>query len=272
LPLIGCFWQILSIRDDRMMGRPGARISTWLDEQAAKRQWTWWPRWSAQISPLLGGLAACILLTFLFFLLADEIVADDRLKLDLKLSEWVRAHESPGLTQVMEVLTNLASAPVVIALWLLMVGWLVRQRRRRSAIIVAIAWPLGQGLVSVIKFIYQRPRPDPGPGEAPFSGYSFPSGHTFTAVVTYGLLAALISEQLPGRWRWAPWAVATLVVAGVGYSRVYLGAHYPVDVLGSLLLGGAWLSAILLAIAHDAPSAPREAQNSSSRSSVGSTE
>src|SRR6187200_2923099 len=147
------------------MSRLRIRTGAWFDGQAARRHWTWWPRWSAQISPMFGGLAACILLTCLFFLLADEIVADGRLKLDLKLSEWVRAHESPRLTEVMQVVTDLASAPVVIALWLLMVGWLVRQRRRRAAVIVAIAWPLGQGLVAVIKLIYQRPRPDPGPGE-----------------------------------------------------------------------------------------------------------
>jgi undecaprenyl-diphosphatase len=242
-----------TLRDGQVMGRLGARVLTWLDEQGASRGWVWWPRWSALVPSLLGGVVTCFLLTFLFFLLADEIVEDGRLRLDLRLSRWVRAHDHPWLTSAMHVVTNLASTAVAIALWLVIVGWLVWQRRRRAAIIVAVMWPLGQGLVALIKVIYHRARPELAPGEVPFGGYSFPSGHTFTAVVTYGLLAALIAEQLPERARWIPWAGAALVIVGVGYSRVYLGAHYPVDVLGSLLLGGAWLRAMLLALSRAAP-------------------
>jgi len=261
-----------TVRDGGMMGRLGARILTWLDGQGASRGWAWWPRWSAVVPLLLGGVVTCFLLTFLFFLLASEIVEDRRLRLDLRLDRWVRAHDYPWLTSAMHLVTDLASTAVAIALWLLIVGWLVWQRRRRAAIIVAVMWPLGQGLVALIKVIYHRARPELGPGEVPFGGYSFPSGHTFTAVVTYGLLAALIAERLPERARWIPWAVAALVVAGVGYSRVYLGAHYPVDVLGSLLLGGAWLRAMLLALSRATPPRSETGPDGSSKFHVRLTE
>jgi undecaprenyl-diphosphatase len=224
------------------------------------RQRTWWPRWSEAGPSLLGGAATCILLTVLFFVLADEIVEDRRLRLDIRLSRWVRAHGNSGLTRVMQVATDSASTPIAIALWLVIVGWLVRQRRRRAAVLVALIWPLGQGLVAVIKLVYHRARPDLGPGVVPYHGYSFPSGHTFTAVVTYGLLAALIAARLSGRARWVPWIVAALVIVGVGYSRVFLGAHYPVDVLGSLLLGGAWLRATLFALSHGTSLRPETAE------------
>lgn len=212
-------------------------------------QW-WWPRWSAVIPTLLSGLGNCLLLSLLFLLVAAEIVEDHRLRLDRELERWIRAHDQPVVTRAMHVLTALGSTVVAASLWLVLVWWLARQGRRRAAVLIAVVWPLGQALVALIKVVYHRARPDLGPGVEPYSGYSFPSGHTFTAVVTYGLLAFLMAARLSGRVRWIPWIGAALVVAGVGYSRVYLGAHYPVDVLGSLLLGGAWLRATLLALSH----------------------
>jgi undecaprenyl-diphosphatase len=200
------------------------------------------------LRPLLAGIAACLLLSVLFLLLADEVVGDRRDRLDRQLSNWVRSHAGQTTTRIMQVVTDLASAPVVIPVYLLMVTWLVRTHRRRAAIIVGVAWPLGQAMVAVIKVIVHRARPQLGPGMAIFHGYSFPSGHTFTAVETYGLLAALVAGVWMGKWRWAAWGAAALLTAAVGYSRVELGAHYPIDVLGSLLLGGAWLSAVLIAL------------------------
>ncbi len=221
------------------------------------RLWgTWWPRWSVVIPSLLGGIATCMALASLFVFVADEIVEDRRLRLDLRFADWIRSHGNPAVTWIMNVVTDLASSTIAVPLLFVTVALLLAHRRRRAAVLVTVTWPLGQVLVALMKLDYHRARPDLGPGAAPFEGYSFPSGHTFTAVVTYGLLAALIAQRLSGRARWTPWAVATLVVVGVGYSRVYLGAHYPVDVLGSLLLGGAWLRATLLALLHGTPRRP----------------
>lgn len=205
-------------------------------------------RWDLLARRLLAGVMACLLFSALFILLADDVVADRRDQFDRQLASWIRSHAGHAVHRVMQVMTDLASAPVVIAIWLLMVVWLARARRRRDAIVVAIAWPLGQGLENLIKVIVHRTRPNLGPGFAVFHGYSFPSGHTFSAVETYGLLAALIAARVAARQRRLGWGVAVLITVGVGYSRVVLGAHYPVDVLGSLLLGGAWLSAILITL------------------------
>ena len=76
---------------------------------------------------------------------------------------------------------------------------------------------------------------------------SFPSGHALQAIVFWGLIAALVLEGTPSP-RARPWIVAAtaLVVVIVGYTRVYLGHHWPSDVLGGWLAGWAWLGALLV--------------------------
>src|SRR5262245_786055 len=103
-------------------------------------QW-WWPRWRAVIPTLLSGLGTCLLLSLLFLLVAAEIVEDHRLRLDEELGRWVREHDQPVVTRAMQLVTDLASTPVAVALWLFLVWWQVRQRRRRAAVLIVIVWP-----------------------------------------------------------------------------------------------------------------------------------
>lgn len=78
-----------------------------------------------------------------------------------------------------------------------------------------------------------------------FKSYSFPSAHAFGSVVIYGLLAYLAYQNLPAPWNIIIPAVLLPIVIAIGISRVYLGAHYPTDVIGGWLLGAAALFLIL---------------------------
>jgi undecaprenyl-diphosphatase len=75
----------------------------------------------------------------------------------------------------------------------------------------------------------------------PFQRWSYPAGHTMTALIVYGLLAYYVARVRPAV-RWWVWALLALGLAVMGLSRVYLGVHWPTDVVGGLLAGGAWLS------------------------------
>ena len=92
-------------------------------------------------------------------------------------------------------------------------------------------------LNSVLKLLFARPRPDLFPPLVVEHSFSFPSGHTMSAIAFYGLLALILWQR--GRRSWA--VLAGLWVPLVALSRVCLGAHYPSDVLASLAIGTIWL-------------------------------
>ena len=145
------------------------------------------------------------------------------------------------------VLTGIVA--VVLALrrrWLL--GWWL---------VLTVA---GSALLStVLKVSLDRLRPDNAGELTSAHGFSFPSGHTQAATVTYVSIVLVVGWQVlsPGRAaRVASTIAVTVVVGAVGLSRIYLGAHWPSDVLGGWLSGSAWVlaaTAVLLGIARSSP-------------------
>lgn len=119
--------------------------------------------------------------------------------------------------------------------------WIIA-RDRAGAARIATAAAGAEIWVEVIKRILQHPRPAIIPHLVESAGFSFPSGHAFMATATYGTLAAVACGHVRQRAarlviRLVCWTIAGLVAI----SRVYLGVHYPTDVLGGALLGIAWL-------------------------------
>lgn len=99
---------------------------------------------------------------------------------------------------------------------------------------------------TVIKNITQRSRPDTLYAQnMKIKSYSFPSGHAFGSVVIYGLLAYLVFSRLPEPWNYIVTTILVSLIILIGVSRVYLGAHFPSDVLAGWLLGGSCLSLII---------------------------
>lgn len=114
-------------------------------------------------------------------------------------------------------------------------------RRPRHAAVMAGTVILAQFCSEFLKQVYDRPRPDlVSHGSYVYSG-SFPSGHSMLAAATYFTLAVLIASLEPRRaTKVMTFVTAGLLVVGVGFSRVYLGVHWPTDVLGGWCLGAAW--------------------------------
>jgi undecaprenyl-diphosphatase len=156
---------------------------------------------------------------------------------DLTLHAAALAHRTPGLTAAALTVTTSAED---LAWILAAVGGLLALRSRPwwlGALAGATALGLGQLLRLGLATGIGRPRPPAADWAAPAAGYALPSGHTTTATLAAGLLCLGLVGTLRGTWRVAGIAVAGCWAVAVGCTRVYLGVHWPTDVLGGWLLG-----------------------------------
>ena len=202
--------------------------------------------------PLIGaalavGLAAAVAAMALFVWLGDEVLEGETRAVDLWIRGLIHRAAVPRLTEVMWI-ASVAGAPVVLAIFgvVAAAGFLVRGWRR-AAVLVLVTMA-GAGLLDVaLKQLYGRPRPMPFFDYPLPSSYSFPSGHALFATCYFGGVAVLASHRVASRaGRVAVWFAALLAIALIGGSRIYLGVHYPTDVLGGMAAGTVWVGAVAL--------------------------
>ena len=206
-----------------------ARAVAWVQEGRALR--------SLPSDMLLRfGTAVCLA----FVLLTVAVVAGATLTLDTRAELAVHSRASGLLDVVMRGLSLLGTIPVVVGIVVVSGALLVRVGRRAEAVGLA-AMMAGQGVLDdVLKLAVHRTRPQLF-AHTSAHGFSFPSGHAMTTMCLGGALLFLAWPRLPVPLRWGIAVAVALIVCGVGVSRVYLGVHYPSDVLGGWLAGAAWL-------------------------------
>jgi membrane-associated phospholipid phosphatase len=159
---------------------------------------------------------------------------------DVPIMLAIHRYTRPWLTLLMLIITQTGNWIAVIVLAIALY-WLWRHARKLDALTMLVSFIGAVAISSVLKLVFARPRPDVFPPLVPVSTYSFPSGHALAAMGLYGLLAILLWR---GRRRgWAVLSAAWVLL--IGLSRIYLGVHYPSDVLASLALGTLWLVVIL---------------------------
>ncbi len=137
------------------------------------------------------------------------------------------------------------SPDVMVPLVLVILVVLAGMGIRRQAILLITTLTGAALLESSLKLIFHRVRPEPFFGLAVPNSYAFPSGHAMVALCFYTALAWIISDRLATRWlRVVVWAVAAFLVGLIGFSRIYLGVHYPSDVLGGYAAGALWMASL----------------------------
>ncbi len=153
----------------------------------------------------------------------------------------------PGwFEDVMRDMTALGGIGVVAGAGLLFAGYLWLQRRRGDILVLAASLVGAELISAVAKLLVARPRPDLVSHEAQIYSASFPSGHTLMATVAWVTFAMLLAADLDDRrQRDYLLLVAWIVAAAVGCSRVYLGVHWPSDVLAGWAVGALWMLLLL---------------------------
>lgn len=132
-------------------------------------------------------------------------------------------------------------------LTLAVIAFLALTHKRHAALLVAVSVAGGTILSQVLKWGFDRPRPDLVPHGMSVYSQSFPSGHSMLAAVVYLTLAALLARtQKRTRVKLFLLGAAAIITVIVGISRIYLGVHWPTDVVGGWALGAAWASSCWL--------------------------
>ena len=169
----------------------------------------------------------------------------DPLPLDLAVHHALFALRTPLADHLMAMLATLGDWQVLAPASVLVFAWLMWRRRRIAAWHWVAAIAFGLALTAALGFLMDVPKP---PATTAVAGFSFPSGPVTMAMVVYGFFAVLIAREMPGRKRAWPYVLAGLLVALIGFARLYFGAHWLTDVLGGALLGMGWIA--LLGIAY----------------------
>jgi undecaprenyl-diphosphatase len=203
------------------------------------------------------GLIVALALAWVVAELALQVVDGGALVgTDQRILNLVATLRTPELDQVMFAFTFLASTPVIVAVTAVAVAVALLARRYADALILFLAPVAGGLFVEVVKLLIARPRPPLEDARIVVAGFSFPSGHATLAATLYGTLAYLIARDLGkgrgnGRGRDVPRVLigiaATLLIFAVGLSRIYLGVHYPSDVLAGWVAGAFWLVLVVVA-------------------------
>ncbi|WP_028392361.1 phosphatase PAP2 family protein [Bacillus cihuensis] len=194
------------------------------------------------------GLLLIALLISLFSLMAFSLMAilisgKRIVQFDQKVISFVQGFETSLVTSIMKFFTFIGSMPVVLVIVLIALIILDKVLKHRTELVLFVVVIIGTPVLNqLLKFVFQRSRPDIH-RLIEVGGYSFPSGHAMNAFAVYGIISFLLWRHIPtflGR-------TTLIIISGIfifmiGISRVYLGVHYPSDIIGGYFASSFWLA------------------------------
>jgi len=217
---------------------------------------------------LLVGIVVAVAGTVVFAELAERVREGYTQHFDVAVLQWLGAHHTPLLTNIMTEITPLGTGIVVMTIVGVTTAFLWHTEHRISAQLLLAATAGNIILNNVLKLYFDRARPNVFEWQTHAASSSFPSGHAMSATVVYGTVAYLLARLQKHAWSRAITLVtAVIMIALICLTRLYLGVHYPSDVLGGIVVGLAWAAfcmatleaSLVLARWRGAPSLAHEA-------------
>ncbi len=198
-------------------------------------------RWPGLFALL--GLAISGFLLAVFVHLARETIFYHEADFFDQVIIWLtRYYANPALDRIMVVITYIGSGYAYAVLGPLCLVGLLVWRRWREGFSLTICLAGAVVLNFLLKHLFERTRPDVFRVVSE-SGYSFPSGHAMVSLCFYGMIAYILGRKLPtAAGRTVLYGLTVAMIMAVGLSRIYLGVHYPSDVLGGYIAGATWLA------------------------------
>lgn len=190
----------------------------------------------------ITGLSFSIIGIYLFIRLSTILIEKKPFHFDGIVIDNVRSYSSPAMDGIMLVMTEMGSKFMLGLLLVISMIWLYVKRKDKWGVRLYFLTVAGGGLVNLLlKSYFERERPNVN-RIIEEDGFSFPSGHSMGSMTYYGFLIYLVlrSKQKP-LTKVGLGILLGLVILGIGISRIYLGVHYPSDVLAGFIAGIVWL-------------------------------
>jgi membrane-associated phospholipid phosphatase len=231
-----------------LLRRHASQLVSWLEERLPAR----FPPRALILLVLALGAAGT------FAEITEDVWNRETSEFDRSLSLAVHGLDSPFMDFTMRLFTTLGSLKVVIVVLALVVVSVVRRGDRRAAYSLLAVFLASEALNWVLKNLVGRSRPDLFHEIATLHTYSFPSGHAMSGAAVYGMIGVVLAREHP-RLRWPlAFAIPALVVL-IGVSRIFLGAHWPTDVIAGWAAGATLMLVGFAALVLPAPSRSRPA-------------
>ncbi len=195
----------------------------------------------------LTGLAVAALAMWGFATIAQEVLEKETYAFDTSILLALKKLHTPLLDRVMLGFTFLGEPKFLLVICVSLSIMLLVRHHRSEATTIAIAGAGAIGLNILLKQLFSRPRPQLWERTVKVDFYSFPSGHAMVSMVMYGLLGYFLASRFP-KQRWWIYSFTILLVAVIGLSRLYLGVHWPTDIIAGYTAGLVWLLACILSL------------------------
>lgn len=183
---------------------------------------------------------------FLFLKIGEDVFENELTSFDKTISYFFYSMRSPLLTKIIEVITFFGSGTFLVPASAIIIIYLFIKKHKKESFLFFIILFMGFILNILIKIIVKRPRPDLSPLLIEPS-FSFPSGHSMNSFIFYALLAYLIFHFTKNkRLAFIISFISTLLIFLIGVSRIYLGVHFPSDVIAGFIAGFWWFVTALL--------------------------
>jgi len=186
-------------------------------------------------------IAAIIISLGIFWLIIHEVITEKEEAIDQKIMNFISQYVNPKYTTIMADITFLGSRDFLITAYLFLISLFLIKKQKYTALKIALIGTIGFSMVEIFKNIFHRHRPL-HPLISPLNNYSFPSGHTTSGFIFYGLLIHLLWQtKISSFYKWILSIFFFVISILIGLSRIYLNMHFPSDVAAGFCLGFAWL-------------------------------
>lgn len=173
-----------------------------------------------------------------FSKLAGEIVERKPIGFDVTILQWIHMQSTTFYDSFFLIITTIGNVEILLPFTLLVLAYFIYKKHYLNTLIVLFSVGGAAAANIVLKLLFQRDRPSFWQSAITETGYSFPSGH---AMLSSALILSIMFITWQTRWRWPVIIVGSIMIGLIGLSRLYLGVHYPTDIIAGWSVSFVWV-------------------------------